>query len=116
MHTAEENTFDKLSPIGLNGNMRLHRRPIESSSCKIIREDGKLFIDLSEEMAEIAQNHKILPVIAFNIKSSLCSICGKEYWNCEHQRFVDGNCSEIIKDADIIGCFWSVHDGDCGVD
>lgn len=116
LHTAEENTFDKLSPIGLNGNMRLHRRPIESSSCKIIREDGKLFIDLSEEMAEIAQNHKILPVIAFNIKSSLCSICGKEYWNCEHQRFVDGNCSEIIKDADIIGCFWSVHDGDCGVD
>ena len=116
LHTAEENTFDKLSPIGLNGNMRLHRRPIESSSCKIIREDGKLFIDLSEEMAEIAQNHKILPVIAFNIKSSLCSICGKEYWNCEHQRFVDGNCSEIITDADIIGCFWSVHDGDCGVD
>lgn len=116
LHTAEENSFDKLSPIGLNGNMRLHRRPIQTASCKIIHEDGKLFVELSEETSEIAQRYKIRPVIAFNVKSSLCSICGKEYWHCEHQKFVDENCCEEIKNANIIGCFWSVCNGDCSVD
>lgn len=109
LHIATENTFDKLSPIGLNGNMRLHRRPIQPSSCKINHEDGIPFIELSKDVSEIVQGYKICPVIAFNAKSSSCSICGKEYWDCEHQKFVDENCYEKIKDVNIIGCFWSVE-------
>ena len=109
-HTAKDCTYDKLSPIGLNGNIRLHRATMQSSDIQIVQKKDELAIKLSEEATEIAKKYNIVAMAAWNVKSSLCSVCGKDYWHCAHRVFLDRDCKIEIKDAKHLGFFWSIGD------
>ena len=108
MHTAKVCTYNKLSPIGLNGNIRLHRATMQSSDIQIVQKKDESAIKLSEEATEIAKKYNIVAVAAWNVKSSLCSVCGKDYWCCEHRVFLDRDCKIEVKDAKHLGFFWSI--------
>lgn len=110
LHAANNCTYDKLSPIGLNGNIRLHRATMRSSDIQIVQKKDELAIKLSEEATEIAKKYNIVAVAAWNVKSSLCTICGKDYWHCAHRVFLDRDCKIEIKDAKHLGFFWSIGD------
>ena len=108
LHTAKDCSYDKLSPIGLNGNIRLHRATMRSSDIQIVQKKDELAIKLSEEATEIAKKYNIVAVAAWNVKSSLCTICGKDYWHCAHRVFLDRDCEIEIKDIKRLGFFWSI--------
>lgn len=107
-----ENTYDKLSSIGLNGNIRLLRKSILASESKTIKldENGKIIIELANDAIDFLKKLYLKPVLALNITSSQCSVCGKEYQFCEHQKYKDENCFENIKDFQFKGIFWSIND------
>lgn len=108
LHTAKDCSYDKLSPIGLNGNIRLHRATMQSSDIQIVQKEKEQIIKLSEEANKIVEKYNIKPVWTFNIKSSLCSICGNDYWFCSHRACLEKDCKIEFKDVMHLGFFWSI--------
>lgn len=64
---------------------------------------------LSDDDRAVIENDGVNVAMVYEIKSSQCSHCGKDYAQCDCIKFIDKNISEQIKEYEIIGLIWTIH-------
>ncbi|WP_157146149.1 hypothetical protein [Brachyspira pilosicoli] len=99
-YTENNNNISKY--LNLYGTLYFQRNILNNDKYKLTMDDKQVMIHLSKDI-EIKDNEEMN--MALNVRETICSKCGKNYFECEHIASKKENIYTEIKNFDYIGVF-----------